>query len=1293
MAVLKCKMCGGDLEIIEGSTILVCQYCDTKQTVPLIDNDKKLTLFSRANRLRFNCEFDKSYSVYESIVADFPEEAEAYWGLVLCKYGVEYVDDPKTAKKIPTCHRSSFDSVLDGTNYEQALENASVDARAIYREEAKQIEELRRSIIEISSKEDPYDIFICYKETDIKGNRTIDSVIAQDTYELLTRKGYRVFFSRISLEDKLGREYEPYIFSALHSARIMLVFGTDYEHFNAVWVKNEWSRFLKLMEKDEEKALIPCFKGIDAYDMPKEFAHLQGQDMGKVGAMQDLLRGIEKILSADKKEEKIIFQASDLGVMLAPLLRRAKAYLKNRDFENATEYFDKVLDFSPENEDALLGKLLSEYEVIDLEELSKTTEVFNTSSSYTYLITFCSDELKNKLNIILDKVKENILKEAELCLKIHDFFVANQYCNRALDYDSKNERALLFKLLIRYEVSGIDELSAGIMVFTDSEEYESLISVCSQDIKAQLDGAQEKIKENIVSEMKRYVKLRHFAKAQDCYNQYIKLGIYDNDDVLLNKLFADLRVSDFKEIEIKQLSFTGLPSYISIYKHGSKELKASLLELIDKINTQRAEAMRLAKIKKYVTLATVSIIIAICIVIGIIISNSPSTIYECSIINDNEIAVIDINKPHKAIKDGHLTIPDKIKGRNVTRVSSLNLPSGYDKSDITSVTLPDTLTEIGGFAFYNYDKLLSVNIPSGVTKIGTYAFSGCSSLAKIDLPKNLISIESFAFANCSSLKSIQIPFTVDKIGEYAFKNDKSLTIYCEAMVVQGSWDYYWNSAACPVVWNYLNSGRLENGLSWKLTSSQKVEIIAYEGNEENVVIPEKIDGYYVTKISENAFNACKYLKSITIPNSVTVIDTDAFRECEALSKVTLSSEIKKLGDRVFLGCTSLTEIELPEGIENIGESAFKYCTSLKQITIPSSITDLSSSLFHGCNSLTSVEASQIDVINQSAFYNCTALESFNALSVRIIEKNAFYCCSSLKEMSLNGTTTIGDRAFYECTAIKKIVIPKSVITVGESIFFNCNNLTVCCELELRPSGWHRDWDKDNCTVIWGGLEEGTTNDGIKWKLSTDYLVKIVGYSGTGENVVIPDNINGYSVVEISDMAFSGENMITSVELPAGIGKIGSSAFENCTELKSINIPMIEIISPRAFYNCRALESIIIPSSVSQIEKEAFWNCAGLKTVTLNEGLTSIGVYSFKSCTSLKTVNIPTSVEKISMYAFENCKSLEKITIPKEVATISSGAFSGCSLLTIYCEAQKKPSGWDENWNNYNYPVVWGHKEN
>jgi tetratricopeptide (TPR) repeat protein len=175
-----------------------------------------------------------------------------------------------------------------------------------------------------------------------------------------------VFFSRITWEDKLGQEYEPYIFAALNSAKIMLAFGTDYEYFNAVWVKNEWSRFLKLMAADKSKHLIPCYKGIDAYDMPKEFAKLQAQDLGKVGAAQDLLRGIEKLLPKQSEtvketvKETVVVQQGG-GPNVEALVKRGNMALEDEQWNTAKDCFDQALNIAPECAEAYLGKVMSEY--------------------------------------------------------------------------------------------------------------------------------------------------------------------------------------------------------------------------------------------------------------------------------------------------------------------------------------------------------------------------------------------------------------------------------------------------------------------------------------------------------------------------------------------------------------------------------------------------------------------------------------------------------------------------------------------------------------------------------------------------------------------------------------------------------------------------------------------------------------------------------------------------------------------------------------------------------------------
>ncbi len=416
MAIIKCKMCGGDLVLTEGATTAECEYCGSLQTVPAVNDDKKTTLFNRANRLRFACEFDKAAGIYESIVADFPEEAEAYWGIVLCKYGIEYVDDPGTGKKTPTCHRSSFDSIMDDSDFEQACENADAVARRIYREEAKQIEELRKGIIEVSSKEKPYDIFICYKETDDNGNRTLDSVLAQDIYDALTAKGYRTFFSRISLEDKLGLEYEPYIFAALNSAKIMLAVGTDYEYYNAVWVKNEWSRFLKLIAKDNSKHLVPCYKGIDAYDMPKEFAKLQAQDMGKIGAMQDLLRGVDKLLA--KAEARFSVAGIDSKSRAVALTARGSMALEDSDWVQADNFFEEALNFDPQHAPAYMGKLCVELKYTSEKTLAKQTSLPEDNPYFKKAVRFADSQYTATLEQYRYSVKDNVYMDAVARMQI-----------------------------------------------------------------------------------------------------------------------------------------------------------------------------------------------------------------------------------------------------------------------------------------------------------------------------------------------------------------------------------------------------------------------------------------------------------------------------------------------------------------------------------------------------------------------------------------------------------------------------------------------------------------------------------------------------------------------------------------------------------------------------------------------------------------------------------------------------------------------------------------------------------
>ena len=400
MSIFKCKMCGGTIEFNEGDTIGVCDSCGTKQTLPRLDSDRKANLYDRANHFRRNNEFDKAMSTYESILNEDPTDAEAYWSIVLCRYGIEYVEDPATHKRVPTVNRAQFTSIFDDEDYKSALKNADALQRSIYEDEAKTINEIQKGILEISAKEEPFDVFICYKETDANGRRTPDSVLATDLYHQLTNEGFKVFFSRITLEDKLGTAYEPYIFAALNSAKAMVVLGTKPEHFNAVWVKNEWSRYLALIKAGAKKTLIPAYRDMDPYDLPEEFSHLQAQDMSKLGFMQDLIRGIKKIVRTDEPKqtirEMVVQQAAQTNT--APLLRRAFMFLEDSNWQSADEYCEKVLDLDPENAEAYLGKLMAELRVRTRDALKDQPEPFNDRNNYKKAYRFGDEKLKAKLS-------------------------------------------------------------------------------------------------------------------------------------------------------------------------------------------------------------------------------------------------------------------------------------------------------------------------------------------------------------------------------------------------------------------------------------------------------------------------------------------------------------------------------------------------------------------------------------------------------------------------------------------------------------------------------------------------------------------------------------------------------------------------------------------------------------------------------------------------------------------------------------------------------------------------------
>ena len=273
----------------------------------------------------------------------------------------------------------------------------------------------------------------------------------------------------------------------------------------------------------------------------------------------------------------------------------------------------------------------------------------------------------------------------------------------------------------------------------------------------------------------------------------------------------------------------------------------------------------------------------------------------------------------------------------------------------------------------------------------------------------------------------------------------------------------------------------------------------------------------------------------------------------------------------------------------------------------------------------------VSVADYTGTASDVVIPSYHNGFVTSIGDSAFEYCSSLTSIVIpSSVTSIRSDAFGRCSSLTSIVIPSSVTSIGDFAFHNCSSLT---------------------------------------------------------SIVIPS-----SVTSIGDSAFSYCSSLTSIVISSGVTSIGDSAFWGCDSLTSIVIPSsVTSIGDQAFYSCDSLESIVIPSSVTSIGDSAFSYCSSLESIVIPSSVTSIGNYAFHNCSSLTSIVIPTSVRSIGDLAFSYCSSLESIVIPSRVRSIGNWAFSGCSSLTIYCEAESQPIGWNFDWNPNDRPVVWGYK--
>lgn len=408
MSIFKCKICGGTLETSGTDSVGRCEYCKKIQTLPALPDNYIIFLYGRANHLRRSKRFDKAMPVYQQICSENPTDAESYWSLLLCHYGVSYHIYRSNFEITTLVDRVRPVSVFDDENYRLALKYAAPGQKEIYQAEAEEIDGICKNILAIAEKTEPYDVFITCRQKDSKNRLTQDHQIAQELYSQLTEEGIKVFYPGVSLKGMSENESAAHRYTALYSAKSMAVLGTRSEYFNDVEVRNDWSSYLELNGRDIEKTVISAYMGMSEKDLPEELRRWNSHDMSEISFMRDVIQEIESGVKPEAKRISYITYHEE-EVDIAKLLGEAFSCVENGEYDDAEKKLDEVLKADEENAEAYLGKLMAEYKAKTTGDLKHCTQPFFESDNYQKIMKYGSGMLKTELQGYIDYINQNNL--------------------------------------------------------------------------------------------------------------------------------------------------------------------------------------------------------------------------------------------------------------------------------------------------------------------------------------------------------------------------------------------------------------------------------------------------------------------------------------------------------------------------------------------------------------------------------------------------------------------------------------------------------------------------------------------------------------------------------------------------------------------------------------------------------------------------------------------------------------------------------------------------------------------
>lgn len=472
--------------------------------------------------------------------------------------------------------------------------------------------------------------------------------------------------------------------------------------------------------------------------------------------------------------------------------------------------------------------------------------------------------------------------------------------------------------------------------------------------------------------------------------------------------------------------------------------------------------------------------------------------------------------------------------------------------ELTTVEFAEGTTRIHS-GLFGGSGLKEITFPESVTEIGMYAFANCESLEEINFSDSMKRIEERAFSNCTSVKKLDFPENINYIGAHSFDSDGALTEVSIPLNWQNVDIYYEYNSGDHNAWGIFNGcSSLKTVNFAEGTTYIHGGMFAGSGLTE-IDLPDT-----VATVGDYAFSNCRSLNSFITGSSLQSIGENTLANCTSLKDLEFLDQLTSIGEGAFYGCTGFTELDLPETLSEIGTEAFGNCTSLKKVILPVTVMD-GSSYYYSYYTGGSCAA-------QGIFNGCSNLEEviFPENSTRI--PGGLLAGSGIENITIPDTiTSIGPYAFSN-TGITSITIPESVTDIGFCAFSACSKLK---ELTV-PAGW------ETCSEF--RSESGPYAQG-----------NIVRACPVLETVILPEGMK-----KIPDYAFSNCGNIKYMDLPGSLTEIGKYAFSNCDSLTSIHIPEgVVKIGDYAFNDCDKLLAMNVPDTVTSINQGAVNDCPSL----------------------------------------------------------------------------------------------------